>query len=1062
VDPTLAQQFQLEYSKLNQQQREAVDTIEGPVMVIAGAGTGKTQTIALRIANIIRQNQTPPSSILCLTFTDSAAVNMRRRLLSIIGPTAYSVKICTFHSFCNEVIQENPDYFIFAKNIKNLEDLEKLEIIQQLIESLNDQSPLKPWGDHFYYQSEIISNIQSLKRENINPADLLALIGQVQSFLTEASQIYDQLKALRAGKQLAAQVEEIFKSIISTPNLSESLFTLFSYHGSLYRGGAYDQGPAKSPAVNFKNALIKIFENLKKDLPKQQELCDVYRQYQQTLKDKGFYDYDDMVLFVINAFRQNSDLLLSYQERFQYLLVDEYQDTNASQNQILTFLSSYFDRPNLFVVGDDDQAIFRFQGASIENVYEFVKKYDPQIVVLKNNYRSHQLILDSSTSVINHNLNRISNYLKNIDKSLVAASTFDADPINLFAARSQLEENAYVSRTIKKLLNGGVSPSQIAVLYRNNSDVVDLCEALTHEGIRYYLPSKEDVLKNKLFIQLISLLTYVQDPARSDQIYHLLSSPFISLYSLDLLKLLRYSYRHHLSLEEIILDSKNLHHLHLTPGSRIKLHNFILRVAKARKWLETYNLDKFFNKVIRKFKFLNYCLSLNDPQTLNQLNTFYSYLKQLCLQNDYQLSDFLNRLNRLSQNRLPLPAPPLPGDESESIQLLTVHRAKGMEFEHVFLFKVVDKKWGNVPNYSSLRLPPGIVKTDISRQLVDQNEDERRLFYVALTRAKSQIYISYSQANDNGRSQLPSVFISEIDPKLIQDISPSPSLPSTALQTIFNASYFVPQTTESVNRYLQNLVSNHYKFNVTHLNSYLRCPFCFYHKTILRIPAAKNKFSSFGTAIHAALSYLFETLRSTKRLPTLEDLLAFYQRSLLGQNLTPKDYQESLVYGQETLTGYYQHYYHQFFPEVITEYDFTSDNVYLDNIPLTGKIDKIEIVSPNIARVVDFKTGNPDTKSKELSEDGDYFRQLVFYKLLASHSHRFKYQVSQGVVDFVQPSKTKNRYVQKEFDLTDAHLDQLSKLIREVYQKILNLDFYQLGRDCRDELGVHYLLSSKS
>ncbi|PIX68216.1 hypothetical protein COZ41_00875, partial [Candidatus Shapirobacteria bacterium CG_4_10_14_3_um_filter_35_13] len=992
--------FNTEYQKLNEKQRHAVDTIDGPVMVIAGAGTGKTQTIALRIANILTKTQTNPSSILCLTFTDTGVNAMRSRLIKIIGPTAYSVHLHTFHSFCNEIILSHPENFIISHDLQPADELEKLEIINSLIDKLPDGAILKPWGDHYFYQRDIISSLQTLKRENISPQNFLSLISNQKLFIEKSAEIYQNLKSLRVSKSLESNVLANLNSLLNIKDLSTSLKTSLIYHQNLFDSGGYNVGAAKSPSINLKNSLLKFIENLVKDTPKQSELLDLYRGYNDELQARGRYDFDDMILFVIDAFKKDTNLLRQYQELYQYFLVDEFQDTNSAQNEILNLLCSYYDNPNIFVVGDDDQSIFRFQGASIENIFDFYKKYKIKPIVLQNNYRSHQLILDSSTSVIIKNQNRIANFIKDIDKSLKSNMTFDPDPINIIPVTSVLEENYFVSQKIKKLIDTGVKPSEIAILYRNNNDIEDLVSILKINKINFYLQSDQNILNSRHIQQLIYLLKFINDPTKTDFFYHILASDYVNFNSLDLLKKVR-------NIDDLSLNSK------------IKLRNIDRRLSLARKWLENDNLDRFFNKVIRKFKFLDYCLKSKDPQILNHLLTFHQELKRLSLDQKYTLDQLLLRLDSLSDNNISLAAPPLTENLDNSVQLLTVHRAKGLEFEYVFLIKVNDKKWGNNRNMSHLSLPSGILKYDIVGNISDQNEDERRLFYVALTRAKKQIYISYSTKTDTNRELTPSVFISEIDPKLIETINVPTDTQVKALSQFFSK---VENENIDVDykKYLTNFLTTKYQFNVTHLNSYLRCPFCFYHQTILRIPAVKDKFSSLGTAIHNTLSFYFNNQSSS-----LNSLIQNFTQSLYKEGLNKKDFDESLFRGTNILTDYFNQHSDNLCQKIKTDYDFKSANLHLNNIPITGKIDLIEYLENNKINVVDFKTGNPDGKYKELSPDGDYFRQLAFYKLLISLDTSFSPHFNSGIIDFVQKSKQKNTLIRKEIVINPEHVEGL-------------------------------------
>ncbi len=1059
--------FLSEYQKLNPEQKLAVDIIEGPVMVIAGAGTGKTQTIALRIANILIQTQTPPQNILCLTFTDTGTVAMRDRLIKIIGSEAYKVRIHTFHSFCNEVIKNNPEYFIFAKNVKNIEEVERVELIQKLISSLKNGSTLKPWGDAFFYQRDIISSIQSLKKEGVSPEALLILINNQLKFLEKNQDLLFQLLILKFSKNLEAELLPIFEEILNnsqkiSPEVYYHLFTL----KTLYEKGGFVVGAAKNPIVNFKNELKNFFEALTKDSQKQIELHSVYSQYQEELKKSGLYDFEDMILFVLTAFKDNPELLLQYQEKYQYILVDEYQDTNSAQNEVIDLLGSYYEIPNLFVVGDDDQSIFRFQGASIENVYSFYKKYKPLLVVLKNNYRSHRLILASSESVIKNNKNRITNFIDEIDKSLESKVDFDATPINLFRSPSLNEENYFIATKIKSLLEKKVDPQEIAVLYRNNNDIFDLIEHFKNLNIKYQLNIDKNILDNKYIAQLIFLLEFIVNSEKSDLLYKVLASNYLKIPSFDLFKLTHFAFREKINLVSLLFSSSNFSKIE-TDLSKVgvkRIKKFVKRITLAKKWLENLSTDRFFNKVIRRFKYLGFVLTSNNLELINFLNTFYSELKRLAQEKEYSLKDFLNYLNLIKENTLSLTAPEISGESVKSIKLMTVHKSKGLEFEHVFLYKVADKKWGNVTNQNKLKLPLGILKLQSALLENERDcEDERRLFYVALTRAKKQIYISYSTKSESGRDQLPSMFISEIDPEIIEEVVDSNINSESALKNIFPKALPKLDIKSDFEEYLVDYLKNKYKFNVTHLNSYLRCPFCFYHKTILRIPGVRDKHSSLGSAVHDSLSFLLDTLRIDNRLVTIEEIITRFSEFIKKEKLSKEDESESLKKGQEILTEYYTNYQSSFDKNTLTDFDFAPNNVYLDKIPITGKIDEIKIYDQKIngkqvAEVIDFKTGNPDGKYKELSKDGDYFRQLVFYKILSDLDLTFKYVINKGTIDFIQKSKTRNKFIQNSFEFSQNDIDDLKDLIQKTYQKIINLEFNQIGEDCQDKDHLHSLL----
>ncbi|RLC34381.1 hypothetical protein DRH14_03140, partial [Candidatus Shapirobacteria bacterium] len=1044
------QNFQQQYSRLNPQQKQAVDQIEGPVMVIAGAGTGKTQTLALRIANILQQGQAPPSSILSLSFTESAVNNMRQRLLSVIGPSAYQVKIYTFHSFCQTIINHHLDRFSFAKEMIAIDQVEKIKIIDQIIDDLPIDSPLKPWGDNYFYQRSIISNIQQLKREDISPSDLDQLLSSQTKFIESAMSFYPQLKSLRLNKDIESQLLKVVDSLLHIDPTSP-LHRQIDYYLNLYRQGFYQKGDcskcsAKNQTINFKNVLIDFLDKLQKNQPKQLEFAQIYKQYQPQIKQQGFYDFEDMITLVVKEFEKDADFLAEYQETIHYILVDEYQDTNASQNKIVEMISSYFDRPNLFVVGDDDQSIFRFQGASLENLLHFYHQYRPEVVVLTNNYRSHQLILDSSKSVIQNNQNRISQHIKQVDKSLVSQKDYDSTPINLYTASSPLDEDYFIVNKIKQLIKNSVDPSQIAVFYRNNKDANDLSFLLNQAGIKHHLSLPTNILKNSHINHLIQLLNYISQPQHDYLLARLLNFDFFKFNQVDLLKIFSFSRHQSISLFSLISDPDQLDQIQpsLKKSTLSKLKRLVKHLAWAQKQQHNLNLDSFFIKFLHKFSITKYLLAQPDHfNLLSQLNAFYQFLKIELAKNDrLDLKSFLSQLQQYIDNDIAIPFADY-SEDSSLVQLMTVHKAKGLEFEHVFLYKCLDKVWSNPRKTNYLPLPSGLIKTEIAQFSADSNEEERRLFYVALTRAKKQIYISYSLHSTQDKDQSPAQFISEIDSHLIEQIKTNTKPLSQSLSLLFSPpSSPLDQSTQS---YLKNYLSQHYCLTITHLNSYLNCPFCFYLKNILRIPMKKNKSASMGTAIHQALASLYQ--QPQQKISTILDI---FNQTLDKQGLSGKDHQSASQQGQAILSAYYQHYQPQIKPAKWLEYDFRSENLHLDQVPITGKIDKIEVLDTKTAGssdivVTDFKTGNPQNSSSK----ADYFRQLIFYKILIDQSYTFKnYHFKSAMIDYVK-AKTDGSFRQWIVDIDDQQVEDLKKLIQQTYQKILNLDFFSFGSQCK-------------
>ena len=1018
--------FEKEYGRLNKEQRQAVDSIEGPVMVVAGAGTGKTQVIALRIANILHRTQVNPSNVLCLTFTDSGAANMRERLTAIIGPTASAVKISTFHGFCTGVIRQHPEYFWqFQSESEPLDKIEQIEIGQKLIDQLPLDSPLRSPSETYFYRPTIIEAIEALKKENIGVDRYEELVSKAEQFVTVVGLDYQQLKGVAAYPKNQPIILQTVERILKLPDLSDE-----------YRRKLSSILSGLTGAKEMKMALVGYIDRLVSQLPKQKALIGLYRGYQTELLARRKYDFDDMILSVIQAFSKESVLLAEYQERYQYVLVDEYQDTSSSQNQILEMLTLGQESPNIFVVGDDDQSIFRFQGASVENVYSFYEKYQTTPIVLRNNYRSHQLILDSSQSVIERNINRLSRQIKEVDKSLVTTREYDADPINILAAESETEEKYFVAKKIKTLIAGGVRPGEIAILCRNNSDISDIALVLTQEKVRFVKDYGINIRQIEEIQSLWELLKLVANPDDELQKKRVLNCRFMRLPAVDLFWYLRGR-----PIEE------------LSDKFRQRFKRFEKRLMVSQKKKSNYSAEKMFNWAIRKFGVLRFILKQGNIELLKQLNRYYAEFRQLAHETGIDFDGVVAKLAIGEEQQIQITSPPLLADIPECVRLMTIHRAKGREFEQVFLYRVLASRWEEARGRSRIDPPLGVVGHELLNPEYDvELEENRRLFYVALTRAKNQIYISYTKKNYEGREQSPSRFIGEIDPKLIELVANDANLEKEALVSLYGQ-----KTTSSlgitIGEYLSDYLTKHYRLNITHINSYHKCPYCFFVKTILRLPQAKTKPLSYGTAIHGALAYLSASYNRTKVLISREKLLEVFVQNLVKENLATESVAELTARGERALGKYYDYYFEQLTRECLVEHDFRPYRAEWKGIPITGKVDRIEVLDNQEVRVVDYKTGQSENKYRELGPEGDYFRQLVFYKILAENSQGFPYRVKSGVIDFVEPDKS-DRFVKREYEISDEAVTKMEEVIKDTWGKITSLAF-EPNQKCDDRERWH-------
>ncbi|HEX2845752.1 MAG TPA: ATP-dependent helicase, partial [Chitinophagaceae bacterium] len=461
--PSLHEQFQLAYNQLNEQQRKAVDTIEGPVMVIAGPGTGKTQILTSRIGKILLETDSLPENILCLTYTDAGVVAMRKRLLQFIGPDAYKVNIYTFHAFCNDVIQENLS--LFEKTaLDPISDLEKIQLFKELIDSFPKNHPLKRYRGDVYFE---VNNLQSLfstmKREGWTPAFI--------------------------NQKIEAYLDDL-------PNRDEFVYK------RKYK--EFNAGDLKKDKLDEE----------KERMEKLQAAVNEFEHFQQLMRKRNRYDFDDMINWVIRAFEENKNLLANYQEKFQYILVDEYQDTSGTQNRLVELLISYWDKPNVFVVGDDDQSIYRFQGANVENMLQFANSYrnDLMTVVLTSNYRSTQPILDISKTLINRNEERLVKQIDGLSKELISSNSKISQLIHpplVQEYETQRQEMIGITRQVQALLQQGISPGRIAIIYKENKYGEDLAQYFKLLQIPVYSKRHLNILELSLAQKIILLLRYL-------------------------------------------------------------------------------------------------------------------------------------------------------------------------------------------------------------------------------------------------------------------------------------------------------------------------------------------------------------------------------------------------------------------------------------------------------------------------------------------------------------------------------------------------------------------------
>jgi DNA helicase II / ATP-dependent DNA helicase PcrA len=1002
--------FEQAYHQLNPRQKEAVDTIEGPVMVVAGPGTGKTQVLATRIANILLKTDTSPYAILALTFTESAAKNMRERLVKLIGPTAYSVHVQTFHAFCDDVIRSHPEYFPINPDSEVLSDLERFDVLENILLT-SSLTVLRPLNSPFHYIKSVMKTISDLKREGVSEVRYSELVeSEKQEYENDKSEL--------------------------------------------------------------KKAEITRRE---KELAKMSDLGVVYTHYQQELQKRNRYDYDDMIRFVAEAFGREETLLLEYQEKLSYFLVDEYQDTNAAQNAVVDLLASFWgDQANIFVVGDPHQSIYRFQGASLENTLNFASRYpEAKIITLEVGYRCPQVLYTAASQIIHNNQTKLPDLV--LEKALghtLQSVHPDGEKIHLHSAPSLQLETIFVTKKIAELIEQGVKPAEIAVLYRTNSESANLQLALDKWGIEYSSDTGNNILENEVVCQFINLMKVIASLRNSQegyQLFEVMNYPWLGLDRMLIMKIARAASKTKMSIYERIMKGYpsfcTLEFCEdVTALDFAVIEDFITRLAKWGQQDASVPFPEWVELVMNESGFLNWVLSKSEKVFLLQhVNALFREVKTISLQEkQVHLDRFIEAIGTMEEHNISILADEVAPSEN-AVVLSTVHKAKGREWEYVFLTGIIDGKWGNSRKVAELPLPSGILiqsKGDVE----DRNEDDRRLFYVAITRAKKQLTISYPESVTNGnraKLTLGSMFIEEISAEeKITDVDPE--LNERAEEYLSKLITLTPPRdySERERAWFSQVISD-FKLSVTALNTYLRSPKEFVEDVLLKVPRTKPPYLAFGTAIHYALEYLYRQFQETSKVPPIKQVLEQFDECLLTEILSDEEYIRRKKHGQDILRQYYEHYQSELRQPVAIEkfFGFGWSKTFLDDIPLTGRIDRIDWVDKEQKKVcvIDYKTGKSKTINEiegavgttEFSERelalpenirGPYKRQLLFYKLLTLLDASFPYVVTEGKFDFVQPEEN-GKFVQRTFTLKTEDVEALTDLIKQVMSEIRSLKF---------------------
>ena len=962
----MTDRFVGQYKSLNAAQKRAVDQIEGPVMVIAGPGTGKTTILTLRIANILKLTDTPANGILAITYTDAGVKAMRTKLQEIIGDRAHDVRIHTFHGFAATIISEYQDHFLHLNEMKQMTDIDQETLIRKIIED-KKYADIRPAGKPDVYVSGILRGIDEAKREAMTPELVRVFIkGEIDRIKNDEGSI--STRGVTKG-QLKADAKELIEKCERT--------LLFA---------------------------------------------DVYERYEDEKRAMKKMDFNDLIIELLLALRGDELLLRLIQERYLYIHVDEHQDTNDAQNFILSMIAEFFETPNIFIVGDEKQAIYRFQGASVENFLKLQKKWpNMEVIRLDQNYRSHQSILDGSFAMIEKNYEEDEH--KDLRVRLKSGSKEKAEPIEVVTGENTtaielalIERLQKLNNSTKEQLDNKGSKSEesqnftAAIIVRRNRDldrVIRLCE---FHGVPISSERSVDIFNHPIGRIFFDLMEYIVDPTRTD----LLANTIITgMWGLDFA-----------TGTEIVKK--------LRSGTFDEFETKVPGLSSIRAALLSNGPTGFIIHAGEKSGYTS--IIDRDPIYINVWRGIVSLAESLS--KDAELSDPLELIKKLLAYRTSAETRTVKvsvGAPDLVLQAMTAHGSKGLEFDYVFIPYATEEAWIGRPKGASFILPK-------KRTTESEVKDVRRLFYVALTRARKHAVILTSLEESDGKGLTPLRFIEELDKAHVLEST----LPRVGAEQLYlrskqdgSASKGGPNTDRSeqktsIDEKILDIIKQTLTksgLSVTALNHFIECPNKFIYQSILKMPQAPSVAAEKGTAMHEAIAKVWTAVASSattahnaEEIQKIMDgsVDGFFKKSLLSvkEKESAKDeLMENMPAVAKALTPHFSLKDEKIsiFTETWVEttqrfkiYDlgFKNSSEVEIAVPLHGKLDAI-LDDGAEAFVFDYKTklamSENAIKGETKNSDGNYFRQLVFYKILVRNDRRWKGKRISPALVFVSP-----------------------------------------------------------
>jgi DNA helicase II / ATP-dependent DNA helicase PcrA len=1097
---------------LNEKQLEAVEAIYWPVLVIAWPGSGKTQLLSARIANILETTDYLPSNILCLTFTDNAAKNMRDRLAGMIGHDAYRVAIHTFHSFWSEIINRYRYLSKEYNEAKPVDTIEASRILDIILEWLSWDNPYKPWFRSSETIKEVLSLIGNLKKWWLTGDVYKKILTHNQETIDILNPIienvWEEIDALWQKKEEKERKIELFRkftdrvlqmsvyekhidgyeSFLSLFRRSlEESWELYEWDSSTKFMNAWrDEWTLKNP--KWKRELKETSK-----LEKQIALADIFEAYQKELTERWLIDFSDMILEAIRLVETYDVVRMNLAEQYQFMMIDEFQDTNEAQMRLIgNILSVSNESPNIFAVGDDDQSIYKFQWANTKTIRDFHDNYaDTKLIILEKNYRSKEEIISISRTVINQELNNIGNIFPWAKKQFEAVRG-DAGIVRRKVFTNELYEFSWIVDDIAKKIESGVNPRDIAIIAKKNKTLETLAKWLLGKNISVSLSKDESIFETEsvsLVLDILRILESLDDAYSAENtelLVKTLSHDAFGIQRLVLWNISKDIYHARKEKSRSWIESLSSHAdtdirnfwnflKELSQRSRNeRLENIIDYITGANTlsipddyddvWeKDPLQIEIFWEKRDYSSPLFNYFfgqlwnnnwLNINYARHLANIRAFIESVRSYKNGKEFlSLGDAIKLLELIKKYDITISASHVIGDEKNSINLITVHKAKWLEWEHVYVPCLTNteykmgKIWGS-PLPKNLPL-------EAER---DNDEDIERLVYTGFTRAKDTLTISYSKENIDEKTLEPLSCIHAeswewAEQIMTWEVSDILSTLEIEKKELFSLPYLWEERD-----FLRDRIEKLFVMNATALQSFLNIadagPEYFVSHSLLRFPQAKNISASYGSAMHKALEDFLSDY--TQKWTFMKSLLfESFEETLKKEGFDKKTEADYLERGRANLESLYTEITRQTYGELRMEEDFrtASWGTWLGDIQLTGKIDRIEKLPDDSLIITDYKTGrgfdafDGRWAEHEKIKQWKYRLQLCFYAILFELSPRWRmFQNKKYELFFVEKNRDEERFHRVIEYIQEWEIERTKKLIIATMNHIRNLDFPDISK----------------